>query len=70
MISRQNAGLALGPILFLLILFSDIKGMSWEAGSIAASTVWIACWWLTEAIPIPATSLLSNNHKWQRLASG
>lgn len=23
-----------------------------------SSTVWIACWWLTEAIPIPATSLL------------
>jgi sodium-dependent dicarboxylate transporter 2/3/5 len=58
MISRQNVGLALGPILFLLILFSDIEGMSWEARSIAASTVWIACWWLTEAIPIPATSLL------------
>jgi sodium-dependent dicarboxylate transporter 2/3/5 len=57
-LSRQNAGLVLGPILFLLILFSDIEGMSWEAKSIAASTVWIACWWLTEAIPIPATSLL------------
>lgn len=57
-ISRQKAGLALGPVLFLLILLSDIEGMSWEAKSIAASTVWIACWWLTEAIPIPATSLL------------
>ncbi|MDO9097277.1 MAG: DASS family sodium-coupled anion symporter [Candidatus Methanoperedens sp.] len=57
-ISRQKAGLALGPLLFLLILLSDIEGMSWEAKSIAASTVWIACWWLTEAIPIPATSLL------------
>src|SRR5659263_150703 len=58
MISRQNAGLALGLILFLLILLSDLEGMSWEARSIAASTVLIACWWLTEAIPIPATSLL------------
>ncbi len=57
-ISRQKAGLALVPVLFLLILLSDIEGMSWEARSIAASTVWIACWWLTEAIPIPATSLL------------
>jgi len=57
-ISRQKAGLALGPILFLLILLSDTEGLSWEAKSIAASTAWIACWWLTEAIPIPATSLL------------
>jgi sodium-dependent dicarboxylate transporter 2/3/5 len=58
MISRQEAGLILGPVLFLLILLSEIEGLSWEAKSIAASTAWIACWWLTEAIPIPATSLL------------
>ncbi|MBU3968336.1 MAG: DASS family sodium-coupled anion symporter [Euryarchaeota archaeon] len=57
-ISRQKAGLALGPLLFLLILLSEIEGLSWEARSIAASTAWIACWWLTEAIPIPATSLM------------
>ena len=57
-ISRRKAGMALGPVLFLLILLSDIEGMSWEAKSIAASTAWITCWWLTEAIPIPATSLL------------
>lgn len=58
MISRQNTGLVLGPLLFLLILFSDIEGLSWQAKAIAAGTAWIACWWLTEAIPIPATSLL------------
>ncbi|NJD52972.1 MAG: hypothetical protein FIB07_08910 [Candidatus Methanoperedens sp.] len=58
MISRQKAGLVVGPVLFLLILLSDIEGLSWEAKSIAASTAWIACWWLTEAISIPATSML------------
>jgi len=58
MISRQKAGLLIGPALFLFILLSDVKGLSWEAKSIAASTAWIACWWLTEAVPIPATSLL------------
>ncbi|NJD77305.1 MAG: DASS family sodium-coupled anion symporter [Candidatus Methanoperedens sp.] len=58
MISRQYTGLVLGPLLFLLILFSDMEGLSWEAKSIAASTAWMACWWLTEAVPIPATSLL------------
>lgn len=58
MISRQKAGLVLGPALFLLILLSDIEGLPWEAKAVSASTVWIACWWLTEAVPIPATSLL------------
>jgi len=58
MISRRKAGLVLGPALFLLVLLSDIEGLPWEAKAVAASTVWIACWWLTEAIPIPATSLL------------
>jgi len=42
----------------LFILLSEPEGLSWEAKSIAAGTAWIACWWLTEAIPIPATSLL------------
>lgn len=50
--------MVLGPLLFSLILLTDIEGLSWEAKSIAAGTAWIACWWLTEAIPIPATSLL------------
>lgn len=58
MIQRQKAGLVLGPVLFLLILLSEIEGLSWQAKAVAANTAWIACWWLTEAIPIPATSLL------------
>ncbi len=33
-------------------------GMSTEAHAILASTVWVAIWWITEAIPIPVTSLL------------
>ena len=57
-ISRKKIGLVFGPILFLLILLADIEGLSWDAKVIAASTAWIACWWLTEAIPIPITSLL------------
>lgn len=57
-VSRQKAGLVLGPILFLLILSSNPEGMTYEARVVAASTAWIACWWLTEPMPIPATSLL------------
>ena len=32
--------------------------MSDEANAILASTLWVATWWITEAIPIAATSLL------------
>lgn len=56
---RQRIGLFLGPIIALLILFLPTPdGMSIEAQRVAAVTVLMACWWITEAIPIPATSLL------------
>lgn len=52
-------GLILGPLLFILILmFFRPTDLSWEGVAILASTVWIATWWITEAVPIPVTSLL------------
>ncbi|MFV8828006.1 SLC13 family permease [Alkalihalobacterium sp. APHAB7] len=55
----QLIGLILGPALFAIImLFFSPEGLSPEARAVLASTVWIATWWITEAIPIPATSLL------------
>lgn len=52
-------GLFLGPLLFVLtLLFFQPEGLSTEARGVLASTIWIATWWITEAIPIPATSLL------------
>ncbi|MCP3028330.1 DASS family sodium-coupled anion symporter [Halobacillus sp. A5] len=57
--TRQKAGLFLGPILFALtLLFFEAEGLSDSAVAILASTLWIATWWITEAMPIPATSLL------------
>ena len=48
-----------GPILFLLtLLFFHPEGLSREANAVLACTLWIAAWWITEAIPIAATSLL------------
>lgn len=56
---RQNVGFWLGPLLFFILLFGiSPEGMPKEALAVLASTVWIATWWITEAIPIPATSLL------------
>ncbi|OLS34694.1 anion transporter [Alkalihalophilus pseudofirmus] len=55
----QMIGLVLGPALFLLtILFFSPEGLSFEARAVLAITLWVATWWITEAIPIPATSIL------------
>ncbi|MCH7411896.1 DASS family sodium-coupled anion symporter [Belliella sp. R4-6] len=52
-------GRILGPVMFLLIYyFAKPDGMSPEALSMLAVTAWVATWWITEAIPIAATSLL------------
>ncbi|HMQ48114.1 MAG TPA: DASS family sodium-coupled anion symporter [Saprospiraceae bacterium] len=52
-------GLFLGPLLFVVILlFCHPEGMSREANAILAGTVWVAVWWITEALPIAVTALL------------
>ena len=58
-LSPKILGRFLGPALFLLVwtCFRP-AGLSDDARAILASTVWIAVWWITEAIPISATALL------------
>jgi sodium-dependent dicarboxylate transporter 2/3/5 len=54
-------GLFLGPLLFLIIFFlplPQLNALSFEARIVLASTVWMAAWWITEAIPIYVTALL------------
>ena len=56
---RQRIGLVLGPALFLILLIMPpLEGLNPDAQMVLASAVWIATWWITEAIPIAATSLL------------
>lgn len=56
---KQKIGLILGPTLFLIILvYVSAAGMGEQARAVLASTMWIATWWITEAVPIPVTSLL------------
>jgi sodium-dependent dicarboxylate transporter 2/3/5 len=50
--------MVLGPSLFVGILLLSPFDISPPATAALASTLWIAVWWVTEAIPIPATSLL------------
>ena len=55
----QKIGLVLGPALCLLIyLFLRPAGLGRDGVAALAGTAWIAVWWVTEAIPIPITSLV------------
>jgi sodium-dependent dicarboxylate transporter 2/3/5 len=52
-------GLILGPLLLLACLFTEPPaGLSSAAWATIGLTLLMATWWSTEAIPIPATSLL------------
>ncbi|WP_424962290.1 SLC13 family permease [Ekhidna sp.] len=56
---RKRIGLVIGPILFCVVFFgSPFEGLNQEANAVLASTLWIATWWLSEALPISATALL------------
>jgi len=56
--NRNHIGLILGPVLFLVFqifaLSSEVPDMLLVLGVAA----WMVTWWITEAVPIPATSLL------------
>ena len=55
----QLAGLIIGPLLFVLtLLFLESGSLDSSGIFVVAAALWIATWWVTEAIPIPATSLL------------
>lgn len=57
--ARGRVGLALGSALFLLMLILPAPaGLGAAAWRVAAAGVLMATWWVTEAIPIPATALL------------
>ncbi|MEM4780606.1 MAG: SLC13 family permease [Halalkalicoccus sp.] len=56
---RKRAGFVLGPVAFaLLVLAPTPAGLDPSAQAVGAVTAWVAIWWMSEAIPIPATSLL------------
>jgi sodium-dependent dicarboxylate transporter 2/3/5 len=59
-LTRKRLGLLLGPFFFALIFWQVIptEGLSETGRAVLASTLWIATWWMSEAIPISATSLL------------
>jgi sodium-dependent dicarboxylate transporter 2/3/5 len=55
----RRAGLIAGPALFVLLLALPAPtGLSDQGWATAAVAALMAVWWLTEAIPIPATAML------------
>lgn len=57
--NKQKIGLFLGPALFAFILwFYEPTGLGDDGRAVLASSLWIAVWWITEAMPISITSLL------------
>jgi sodium-dependent dicarboxylate transporter 2/3/5 len=60
----RRAGLVLGPVLAVLVMGAfgrgsgEIQEMGPGGPATVAIAVWMAIWWLTEALPIQATALL------------
>ena len=54
---RKSIGLVLGPVVFLVLYFLPMPSLSIEAHRLLAVIGFVLIWWLTEAIPIPATAL-------------
>ncbi|ULC59573.1 DASS family sodium-coupled anion symporter [Flaviramulus sp. BrNp1-15] len=58
-LTKRNIGLFLGPFMFIIIiLFFHPEGLSKSANAILASALWVAIWWITEALHIAITALL------------
>jgi len=56
---RNKIGFISGPVIFLImVLISPPPGLEPSAWNTAAVAILMAIWWVTEAIPIPATALL------------
>ena len=50
--------LALGPLAGLLLALVLPESLSFEGRAVAGCALWMALWWMTEAAPIPVTSML------------
>jgi sodium-dependent dicarboxylate transporter 2/3/5 len=56
---RSLIGLILGPVAFLVLLvLPEPAGLSPQGMNVAAVAALMAIWWISEAIPVPATALL------------
>lgn len=56
----QDIGLILGPLIFVVMMIAGGSQTTMEpaAWQVAAVGLWMASWWATEAVPVPATAFL------------
>ena len=54
----KKIGLILGPLLFIIILRSNLSFLSQEATTVIGLALWMVSWWITEAVSISVTALL------------
>lgn len=57
-LSRKNFFILLGPVLFLLLQLNTPEGIPGPAYDMLCITLWMAIWWVTEAVSISVTALL------------
>ncbi len=50
--------LILGPSLFTMVYLLPLEGLEDQGRFVLGTALWIAAWWITEAIPLAITSLL------------
>ena len=55
---KRISGLLFGPVLFILIQFISINGLSTEGKYVLGTASWMAIWWVLEVVDIAVTSLL------------
>ena len=57
--TARRIGLLLGPLAFAFTALAPAPdGMSQQAWLVAGLVVWMAAWWMTEAVPLAVTALL------------
>ncbi len=55
----KRVALLLGPVLFVaLLVLPTVPGLGPAGQRVLGLTLWMAAWWMTEAVPLGATSLL------------
>ena len=58
-ISLKNVMIFIGPLIYLILQFIDHpESMPPSAWDVLCVTIWMALWWVTEAVPIAVTALL------------
>ncbi|MCB0761736.1 MAG: DASS family sodium-coupled anion symporter [Flavobacteriales bacterium] len=57
-LNTRRLGLLLGPGLYVLLMLASPDAFSQEAWAVIRVAIWMLVWWVSEAIPLGATSLL------------